>query len=65
MNTEIRIFADFMNSDKKGRIRLTSNGTKKDLLINNIQLMEEHSVICIVKLSEEENIWVGEIDRIK
>jgi hypothetical protein len=75
MSTEIRIFADFMNSDKKGRIRLTTNGTKKDLLNNNIQLregmelwvddMEGHSVICIVEFSEEENIWVGLIDRIK
>jgi hypothetical protein len=75
MSKQIKIFADFMNSDKKGRIRLTTNGTRKDLLDNNIELREGmelwiddregHSVICIVEFSKEENIWVGVIDRVK
>jgi hypothetical protein len=74
MNTEIKIFVDFLNSDKMGRVRLTTNGTKRDLLTNNIELKKGlelllddgkgNSAFCIVDFSEEENIWVGIIDQV-
>ncbi len=67
-----KIFADFNNADKKGRVRLTTAGTLTDLrkfglkLEAGLELLlddeEGLSTVGIVELSEEENIWVARIN---
>jgi hypothetical protein len=66
-----RIFVDFHNADKHGRLRLNCIGTIEDLarqqteLENGQQLMlygEDLEIDGIVQFSEEERIWVAVID---
>jgi hypothetical protein len=66
-----RIFVDFHNADKHGRLRLNCIGTIEDLarqqteLENGQQLMlygEDLEIDGIVQFSEEEKIWVAVID---
>jgi hypothetical protein len=71
LNRELRVFADFHNTDTKGRLRLNCIGTTTDLNRLKIKLWdgqpltlysEDLEVDGIVKYSEEENIWVAVID---
>jgi hypothetical protein len=67
-----KIFADFHNADIKGRVRLNTNGTLDDLKNKNIKLEpgleilldddDGLSVKGIIQFSEEEKMWVAEID---
>jgi hypothetical protein len=67
-----KVFVDFNNADKEGRIRLTTYGTRRDIKEKNIQLKnglelllddeDELSTPCIVEFLKEENIWVAKID---
>jgi hypothetical protein len=67
-----KIFADFNNLDRQGRVRFTS-GTNKDIERQQINLVpgtrvllddgEELSVVGIVEFSKEENIWVAKYDK--
>ncbi|MEO8146235.1 MAG: hypothetical protein ABI723_01295 [Bacteroidia bacterium] len=67
-----KILVDFHNSDKKGRVRLNTNGTRTDLEKNNIILIEGIELLLhdgdelvtkgIINYSKDENIWVAEID---
>jgi hypothetical protein len=67
-----KVFVDFNNADKEGRIRLTTYGTRRDIKEKNIQLKnglelllddeDELSTPGIVEFSKEENIWVAKID---
>jgi len=64
------IFIDFHNADEQGRLRLNCIGTIEDLsrqpeLENGQRLMlygEDLEVVGVVQFSEEEKIWVVEID---
>ena len=72
MNILFKVFADFNNADKLGRIRLNTIGTENDVKEKNIEFQpgmeillddsEELSVLGIVEFSVEENIWVAKID---
>ena len=66
-----RIYADFNNADKLGRLRLNCDGTKADLqrlgiaLAEGMQLMfymEDIECCGMVTFSSTENLWVGLID---
>ena len=66
-----RIFADFHNADEQSRLRLNCVGTIEDLSRQNIKLQngqlltlysEELEVDGVVQYSEEESLWVAEID---
>jgi hypothetical protein len=66
-----RIFADFHNADKHGRLRLNCIGTIEDLSSQNIKLQngqlltiysEELEVEGVVEYSNEESLWVAVID---
>lgn len=71
-NSHPRVFADFLNSDGDGRIRLNNNGSISDLgnLPNAIQEntwllltdYQELAVYGLTKFSVEENLWVAEIE---
>ena len=68
-----KLFVDFNNADKLGRIRLNTNGTFADIDRLNIELKENMQVLLndddtlttigIIKYSSEEKIWVAEINR--
>lgn len=67
----IKIYGDFQNADPNGNIRLNTQGTKDDLALLNVALEPEMEVLVsdgeleaqgIVKYSDEENIWVAQID---
>lgn len=69
--TNPRVFADFNNADPQGRVRLNCIGTIQDL--NELQLVlqpglavtiysESLEVSGVVQFSEEEGIWVADID---
>ena len=72
MPTEIKLFADFHNADKYGRVRLATTGTFEDLAKYNIILKPGLEVLLndddsleakgVVEYSEEEKIWVARID---
>ena len=72
MNPLIKVYADFNNADSKGRIRLNTEGTYRDLQRMNIKLEEGLEVLLdddeglailgTVLFSEEEGIWVGRIN---
>jgi hypothetical protein len=72
MKAPIKIFADFNNTDRKHRVRLTTVGTLEDLERMNIKLEPGLELILddndelvthgIVEFSEEENIWVAKIN---
>lgn len=66
-----RIFADFHNADKQGRLRLNCVGTIEDLNRQNIKLQdgqlltlysEDLEVGVVVQYSEEESLWFSAID---
>jgi hypothetical protein len=67
MKLPIKIFADFSYADSKGRVRLTTVGTRRDLEKMNIKLKSGLEVLLdddeglttpgVVLFSEEENIW--------
>ncbi len=71
--TEIpKLFVDFNNADRYGRVRLNTNGTFADIKELNLELKEGMRVslddndslttIGEVKYSDEEKIWVAEIN---
>jgi len=72
MEESYKIFVDFNNSDSKGRVRLNTKGSFDDIQRDNIQLKEGLKILLddgdglvtsgIVQFSDEENIWVAEID---
>ena len=72
MKSSIKIFADFNNADSKGRVRLTTAGTRNDLERMNLKLESGIEVLLddneglmvygIVQFSDEEDIWVAIID---
>ena len=72
MPTEIKLFADFQNADKQGRVRLNTKGTFDDLSKHNIILKPGLEVLLndgdnlavkgVVEYSEGEKIWVARID---
>jgi hypothetical protein len=67
-----RVYADFHNSDKAGRLRLICKGTIDDLRDNQLQLKEglsltftdgeDFDVEGTVTFSKEEQIWVAVVD---
>jgi hypothetical protein len=66
-----RVFADFHNADRLGRLRLNCIGTVEDLSRKQINLSdgialtfysEDVEVDGTVRYSDEEKIWVGEVD---
>lgn len=66
-----RVFVDFQNTDPKGRVRLTTVGTLRDLDQLGLVLREGLEVLlyCLeleaegaVTFSTEENLWVAELD---
>ena len=66
-----RIFVDFQNTDERGRIRLNTVGTSKDLNRLGLELSEGLRVIlesfefeadAVVHKAPEELCWVAEID---
>ncbi|PSL45741.1 hypothetical protein CLV51_104448 [Chitinophaga niastensis] len=64
-----KVYVDFNNCDRQGRVRLNTRGTFDDLERLNIKLVpglellldddEELAAVGIVQFSEEENIWVA------
>ena len=67
-----KLFADFNNTDRQGRVRLNTNGTFADIKRLNIELKEGMQVflddddtlttIGNIKYSNEEKIWIAEIN---
>jgi hypothetical protein len=66
-----RVSIDFQNSDQKGRVRLNTVGTIQDLSRLGIVLREGLEIVlyCLeleadgrVTYSEEESLWVAEVD---
>ncbi|MDO6433263.1 hypothetical protein Q4E93_21815 [Flavitalea sp. BT771] len=72
MKPHIKIYADFNNADSKGRVRLTSDGTFRDLERLNIKLKSGLEILLdddeglatsgVVLFSDEEKIWVAKIN---
>jgi hypothetical protein len=72
MTSSIKIYADFNNADSRGRIRLNTEGTFRDLQEMGIKLEEGFEVLLdddegivtlgVVSFSEDEQIWVAEIN---
>jgi len=69
-HSPVAIYADFSNSDPKGRLRLNLYGTQKDLDARGLELSEgrrlvlsdgELRVPAVAHFSNEEGIWVAEI----
>jgi hypothetical protein len=66
-----RIYGDFNNADKQGRIRLNTHGSKADLerlgieLVDGLEiLLDDHDDVtaeAIVRLCPNEG-WVAEVD---
>ena len=68
---KLRVFADFHNTDEKGRVRLSCAGPVADLERQGIMLQNGQSLIIyseelevegIVHYSEKEKLWVAVID---
>jgi len=68
---KLRVFADFHNTDVKGRLRLSCVGTVEDLERQGIVLRDGQSLIIyseelevegVVHYSEEEKLWTAAID---
>ena len=67
-----KIFADFNNADKNGKVRLNTSGSLKDIQRLQIDLKEgmeillddQDGLVTMGQLgySEEEKIWVAEIN---
>ena len=67
----LRVFADFHNTDPKGRLRLNCVGTVEDFACQKISLRDGQSLILyseelevdgVVQYSKEENLWIVVID---
>jgi hypothetical protein len=68
----IKIFADFQNADRLGRLRLNCAGTLEDLLSQQVELREGMQMILTdgegietegtATYSDEEKIWTAKID---
>lgn len=66
-----KIFVDFNNTDKMGRVRLNAKGTLDDLERKHIKLTDGLILLLddddglvargFVQFSKTENIWVAEI----
>ena len=65
------VFADFHNTDAKGRVRLNCAGTMVDIKRQKIVLQDGQSLILysealevtgVVHYSEEEKLWTAVID---
>lgn len=70
MVTSPRVFVDFQNADRRGRVRLNTNGAKADLARGQVELTEgmrlelydgEIAATGVVRLDDTEG-WVAEID---
>ena len=66
-----RVYADFNNADRIGRLRLNCQGTREDLerqkleFRENMKLtlyMEDIECVGTVTYSQEERIWVAKIN---
>lgn len=66
-----RIFVDFHNADKQGRLRLNCIGTIEDLSRQQAELedgqqltlySEDLQVDGVVQFSEDEKVWIATID---
>ena len=67
-----KLFVDFQNADQQGRLRLITTGTLADIKKQNLELIDGMKVslndgetlttIGYVKYSDEEKIWVAEIN---
>jgi hypothetical protein len=70
----IKLFADFNNLDKSGRVRLNTNGTESDLHELQLELIAGLNVTLsdgeglfadgVVEYSTEERIWVATVGKI-
>ena len=67
----LKLFVDFNNADRLGRVRLNTHGTFADIDRLNIELKENMQVLLNddtlttignIKYSREEKIWVAEIN---
>lgn len=68
----VRVFVDFHNADRQGRVRLNTKGTFEDIETKKITLekglkllLDDHEGLQtegVVEFSENENIWVARID---
>ena len=68
---KLKVYADFQNADRQGRLRLNCIGTVQDLSRYQIKLQEDLVLtLCSedlevegqVQYSSEENLWVAIID---
>lgn len=67
-----KIFADFNNCDALNRVRLNTNGAKRDIQEGKIKLEkgmkvllddEDGLTICgVIDFSEIENVWVAKVE---
>ena len=72
MESLIKIFADFNNTDSKRRIRLNTVGALNDINSKGIILKaglrvlldDDEGIVtpATIQFSSEENIWVAEVD---
>lgn len=69
-----RIFADFNNCDRLGRVRLNTVGTAEDLNRLRLELSEGTALVvtdseleteAVATYSEDEKMWVAKIDPTK
>jgi hypothetical protein len=67
-----KIYADFNNLDKEGRLRLITSGSLEDICNQKTELFpgmniivydDEFSIDGEVAFSADEEIWVAKIDR--
>lgn len=71
----MRVFADFQNADARGRLRLTTVGTLKDLSQQGVTLTDglaltvyepdELEADGTVQWSEDEQLWVADIGPVR
>jgi len=68
---KLKVYADFHNADRQGRLRLNCIGTMQDLSHYRIKLQEDLVLTLYsedlevegqVQYSSEENLWVAVID---
>jgi hypothetical protein len=72
MSKPYKIFADFNNADKKGRIRLDTNGSIADIKKLKVEMQPGMEIWLtdndslkakgVIEYSAEEQIWVAVID---
>jgi hypothetical protein len=68
---KVRIYADFHNADREGRLRLNCVGTIEDLSRYQVELRDGEKLVLyseeleadgVVEYSEIEKLWVAAID---